>query len=1386
MNKSIFCCKNYRHLICKLFTILSLVMFFSCSNELSYVVKYENKTLPIPTCDTVDSKLEYGKVIRFSYSPNDANLVYTLDGTEPEWGDSNFYNPNEGIKLTESCTLKARLYHSNYNPSPVLEKRFSIYIEKPVISPDKNEITTAEGISITHNLFGTKIYYTIDGNTPTEDMEEYDGKPFTLPAGIQTVKVLAIKDGVKSTIEKTFTVIDAEAAYLDSLSVNDGTNEYINNFSKTEYGYEINLPNTVEKVTVKAASDSCTVENGDEVISLEKGETKTLMILVISKDNPSKSNIYNLTIYRASDIASNDARLLDLKLTDNNGVTLPLPFTMDTESYSLDVPYETNCVTVTFQTSHNKAKADVVSGKVYTLNEGKNVFTVKVTAEDGVTTKLYSIEITRDISPPIIIGLKSLNVAGTFVNVSEYMTFSSVDSTVRVIATAENESAIVKINGQAVTGIDVAVPSTVTIEVADRVATKSYVLDIKKVSSAALTSLTVNGKNVSVNTMMSFVSETETAEITATVNEETASFTIDGVAATSGVASSVVISADGKTATKAIKIALTSKDGAVVNYELSVNYNEVITDKIIIHAYDYVNVYTYETSDSLNKKHTTLVQEGSSSWYTATLEVTSAKVIFTKSAGGWNSQYPGSNQPGLDVNAGEWWFKDGKWYDYNPEDSQSPVVQWVAPADGDTLSDVETLTVNATDDVGIAKIEFYCDSKLIGTITSGMTYSWDSANVANGSHKLKAIAYDKSGNKAESAEISVTTTNANKAPVAVISSVGAIFEGVEKTFSGAESTDNGTIVSYAWDFGDGSTGSGVTATHTYKSAGTYTVTLTTTDDGGLTKSTILTVTVNKKDDFVHRDFREENVYFMMTDRFADGDKTNNNIWGDEYLPKGESQMYDYSEDKTGILTYYHGGDFKGIINNLDYLVEMGFTAIWITPSVKQPEGRYFYDGSGGGDAYQASAFHGYWGYDFDKIDPHLHSSGKNSDGWADFTAFVDACHAKGIRVMQDIVINHGNHTAATVPTKWANNKVQTILDGKEWAWATLDPYHEPVGAGQTPSKNGFYAYYGFGQCADLIDFGHLGEDGKDSRHHLINVYKKFIDAGVDAFRIDTMAYIPNEFAGEFADAMYNHAKSLGNDHFYMIGEAWCGRYDAVARHSLDKTDSLHMLDMHLSCLDYPGQMSSVFRGDSYARFEDVIAGDAGWGTDAEEHTKTAMFVDNHDCFRNNGIFTETQYKNALNYIYLFRGVPVVYYGTEAMYSWSGAHASTNKDDIVSRWMLGDKGINYVKQNKPTMYKHLKVLNTIRSASPCIQKGVQKNIVMAGDQAVFTRTYEGKVAYVAISKGAAFSHTFSDVKSGSYTLYSSASDGNYTATDVTVSGSYSVNVPANGFAFIEPK
>ncbi|MBO5289059.1 MAG: PKD domain-containing protein [Spirochaetales bacterium] len=1370
--------KSYK--VIKLITTLCCVLAFSCTNvKITDVVTEDKKTLAQPTFGIDETRVEYGTILKFSYLPNDALLSFTSDGTDPDFEDSETYIPSTGIELTKSCTIKARLYHSNYKESLVVEKQFSVYIDDPVISTQSTEITTATTFSLSHvikNKNGKNhkadIYYTIDGDTPTEDLEEYDGTPFTLPAGDHTIKVIAIIDGIKSKIvTKTFTVIDTKGAYLNGLSAVADNNEYIKNFNTTNFNYSINLPTEIEKINITGtADDNCEVQGNDE-ISLAPGETKNVSIAVVNKES-GKSMLYHITIYRASSIASDDASLLDLQLKDINGNVIPFdtPFTKDTTAYTALTTVDN--VKVYFTKSHDKATTSIESETIQSLNNETTEILIYVTAENGINTKQYKIIVEKEqIDGPVFnTNLKSVTVEGNSIPVSDYMTYTTSASTVRVIATPEDEGVRMEIDGAAISGKEVTVPCTVNITLMD-CEIKTYTLDIKKAASAVLQSLTVNGKDVPVNTLMNFKSDEPTAKIVAVTNDATASFTIDGVTSANGAAQNVVVSADGETATKTVKIILKSTDGQEVTYTLSVTYTKPIvpiTDKIILHAYNWTNCYAWTgTNTELLGAWPgkTMTDEGNK-WYGITLDVASANIIFN-----------GSGQTDdLSREAGEWWYKDGKWLTHNPDDSQVPTVVWVAPANGDSLTGTEDLTVDATDDVGIDKIEFYVDEKLVGSIASGMTCSWDSANVANGTHKLKAVAYDKAGNKAETEEISVTTQNANKAPVANAGKDKTGTENVELTFDASQSTDNGTIKSYAWDFDDGTKSTEMTTKHAYSKAGTYTVTLTVADEEGLTGTTTIKVTINEKDSFVHRDFREENIYFMMTDRFCDGDKTNNNIWGDEYLPGGESQMYDFNESKTGILSYYHGGDFKGIINNLDYLVEMGFTAIWITPSVKQAEGRFYY-----GD-YEASGFHGYWGYDFDQIDPHLHSSGKNSDGWDDYKAMVAACHEKGIRVMQDVVINHGNQSVSDPKTKWHALDGTVIMDGQTWTWETKDKYYDPSNL-----ANGFYAYKDAWGCAGLIDFNDKSPDRKDARQHMINVYKKFIDAGVDAFRIDTVAYVTNEWCGEFADAMYNHAQSKGNNHFYMIGEAWCGRHDAVARHSKDTTDSLHMLDMHLSCLDYPGEMSSVFKdGGDYARFESVIASDAGWGTDKEEHTKTAMFVDNHDCFRNNGIYSEAQYKNALNYIYLFRGVPVVFYGTEAMYSWKGAHASTNKDDVVSRWMLGDQGINYVKQNKPTMYKHLKVLNKIRSASPCIQKGVQDNIEVSGDKAVFTRTHEGKTAYVAISKGAAYSQTFSNVKSGTYTEYSSGSDGNYTATDVTVSGSYSVNVPANGFAFIEPK
>jgi glycosidase len=540
------------------------------------------------------------------------------------------------------------------------------------------------------------------------------------------------------------------------------------------------------------------------------------------------------------------------------------------------------------------------------------------------------------------------------------------------------------------------------------------------------------------------------------------------------------------------------------------------------------------------------------------------------------------------------------------------------------------------------------------------------------------------------------------------------------------------------------------------------------------------------------DFREENVYFIMTDRFADGDTTNNNIWGDEYLPNGEADKYNTNSSKTGPLSYYHGGDFQGIIDNLDYIQGMGFTAIWITPVVKQPEGRHIYDPNdpitgGGGDSYAASAFHGYWGYDFDQIDPHLHSSGKNNDGWEDFDALVEALHSRGMKLMLDIVVNHGHPTAVSQASKNFDTRNTVIMDGQTWTMQTNDPYYDET---QTPPTDGFFSYANGTWLIDLIDFNEHGSAGKNATQHLINTYKRFIDHGVDAFRIDTVSYMSASFWEEFTLAMDAHARSLGNDNFYMVGEAWTGdRTAAVDLVYNGQGKKFHMLDLHSSSMDFPGWMSRAFKGESgfddpngYAR----IAGADGDASGIYDPTYLGVFVDNHDVTRANGILNEAQYRNNLNFIYLFRGVPIVFYGTEVLYSsWPHYITTTEKEDVVARWMLGESGISYAKNQQPTMYKHLKMLNSLRSSSIALQKGQQADIVMEGDQAVFKRSLGGAIAYVAMSKGVGYSHTFTGMESGQYRLITPDTNaGSYNSQTVTINGSYTVTVGDNSFVVLD--
>ncbi|MBM3268138.1 MAG: hypothetical protein FJZ01_10870 [Candidatus Sericytochromatia bacterium] len=476
------------------------------------------------------------------------------------------------------------------------------------------------------------------------------------------------------------------------------------------------------------------------------------------------------------------------------------------------------------------------------------------------------------------------------------------------------------------------------------------------------------------------------------------------------------------------------------------------------------------------------------------------------------------------------------------------------------------------------------------------------------------------------------------------------------------------------------------------------------------------------------DFREESIYFAMTDRFVDGDPRNNNIFGDEYRP--------------GQLTFNQGGDFKGLIDNLDHIKDMGFTALWITPPVMQPPGRYLNDSR----SYEASGYHGYWAWDFSKVDPHLESPGATYDD------LIRACHARGIKVVQDIVTNHGHGTATAPEVRWHadRNKVYGLGLGFD--------------VGQDAQR---WFNHGGPQIADLMDFNDNNPAVVD---WFAKIYEAYQDRGVDAFRIDTMAWMAPKFWTAFADRM--HANKPG---FFMFGEVWTnGDFNWLASYTkLGSGDGAWPMERGVSVLDMPGsamntwgQLEYTFKGGDYAAVDNVLRHDPLY-TDA---TYLVGYLDNHDKPRFNGTggdgrpASTTEFIDALSWYFTARGIPCIYYGTEVQME--------GGNDPDNRRVLGREGIAAAKSNP--VYRHLRKLNAIRKAFAPLQKGPQKKLLGSRDAYAFRRDFAGETALVFLNKGGAPARlTAGGVPDGTYTEL-------YTGARVTVAGGAAgIDVPAHG-------
>lgn len=1308
-----------------IFMMLCLALVFSCTNVTNTsVIAHGKKTLAQPTFDTEGGAVDYGTIVKFSYFPNDAQLYYTLDGSEPDIEDKDtlLYDPSNGIEITESCIIKARLYHSNYYPSTVAENMFNVTLAKPKFSPNGGNITTNDEVTLSHDLKGVDIYYTIDGPTPTDDMEEY-AKPFCInKTGSVTVKAIAMKDGLKSKIaEQVFNVRDDDGVYLNVLTVksSDGKN-YLENFDLLTNDYDISVPNSVDSVTVYGSGTNASV-SGNDTYTLVEGEAKAVKLTLVSTTNSSKTNEYTVKITRAREGASDDATLSVLELQGNGLVTLTPSFSSDMKEYTATVDNAVSSVIVNFLTNHPGARTNHRSGDSFSLVEGENTLKIHVTAEDGVAKEVYIVKVTRISQINNNAEIKSVTVDGKSVPVSSNMNYTVSESSVRVVVTPEDPAAKVKINGTAVTATNVNVPSTVNIEITaeDGKTVKKYILDLKAGvvppptpnCLAKLKTLTVNGESVTVGSTMTYTTSSKTdADIVITAEGAT-STTINSVAGTS---TSVKISDDGKTANKVVSIVLTDENGNQVTYTLALTYKEKITDKIVLHAYNYTHLWAWDDSKNYTGGKWPGVQmtDEGNKWYGYTVDVKVCNVIFSNSGNGQNSEHGESREEG------EWWYKDGKWTEYNPEDTAAPVLTSFTCDQTGTATGNVTFTVSATDNISLAKLVAELDgsTKVAEVDISGVayngTFTWNSAAAANGSHTIVAAVEDASGNVSNEMTVNITTQNVNAKPVAVITGGTTVRKGSKATYNALRSSDlNGTVTGYKWEVTGATPLSGATEASCEvqfpDNEGKATLTLTVTDNEG-EKSEPVSITINVKD-IVSTDFREESIYFLMTTRFYDGDKSNNEYCWDE---GGE-----YLKITDGDCAWR--GDFKGLAEKLDYIKALGFSAIWITPVVENASG---------------IDYHGYHAYDFSRVDPRYEST--------DFTYqdLIDACHAKGIKVIQDIVLNHtGNfgernlfHMFDKETTPYINKDVPTPAGGKRSPFMKVAKngnayqhlmkglkqaggsdydtaiggiqYGARINAMKEDSIDTDFIYHHakmidwnsencqLGQMAgDCVD---LNTENPTVYNYLIDCYTNYINMGVDGFRVDTVKHISRlTFNKTFMPAFIQ----AGGENFFVFGET-CARYrgrwnEGVpalspsfytwketegdfgwgSDHKTNSAAASAHFAKYKSSFNppYSGTPNHLLKENEYHKpdwslrnhldqidfpmhwaFSDVNSAYQtclSFDDDFNDATFNVTYVDSHDYAPDNA--PENQRFNGywpdkLNLMFTFRGIPCIYYGSE--------------------------------------------------------------------------------------------------------------------------------------------
>ena len=411
------------------------------------------------------------------------------------------------------------------------------------------------------------------------------------------------------------------------------------------------------------------------------------------------------------------------------------------------------------------------------------------------------------------------------------------------------------------------------------------------------------------------------------------------------------------------------------------------------------------------------------------------------------------------------------------------------------------------------------------------------------------------------------------------------------------------------------------------------------------------------------DWRDAVLYFVVLDRFADGDPSGN--VGVDVSKKG----------------HFHGGDAKGLTARLDEIASLGVNALWITPIVRNTPG--FVTGAGFPDW----AYHGYWADDFLSLDPRFGNEN-------DFIALVAACHARGIRVLLDVVYNHAGYES------------KYTKDPKTRGWFRTNEKGD-CGADDVTSC-----------VAGLPDF--RTEDPEVAKYLLDAQIAWAKRLGVDGFRLDTVKHVAHDFWTEHRKRTRDE---VGKD-FFLLGEVWGGDPQVLDPwFERDEMDAGFDFAFQGNALAFVEGRGRAVAFDRYLKSREKV----------RPGFHLSHFLSSHDV--PGGLFAlggnVELFRLAAVLQMTTAGIPTIYYGEEV--ARAGGDWPDNRSDMPwgEKDVLPGKGL---PRNEALRADYVKLV-AIRKVQPALRRGTHEGLFTTGDGYAFLRRDAASKSAVAVNRGA---------------------------------------------------